>query len=210
MGLEDFGKFYGGFEFPFPKIAGRYEGKKLIICGDSHNVWDDLDRFGCKNQNNRGSVVKNDWQFMTINKLIEVFPGSVEHCYSNEAESLIAFVAARRREYRKEFSGPEHLHSCNRGIQWRWPWRGNGTSALGACLTAICLGYAEIVLAGVPLDNGSHNGEPPWRRCNFLAEVEAVKEQRTINVHWRNARDLVFDGKVKSLSGRTMEWFGEP
>lgn len=209
-GLDEFGKLYGGFETPFPKIAGQYKGKKLIVCGDAQCVWDDLERFGCKCAQDRGSVFKNGWQFMTINKMVEVFPGSIEHCYSNEAESLIAFVAARRREYRLEFSGPQHMHSCNRGVQWRWPWRGSGTSALGACLTSICLGYEETVLAGIPLDDSPHNGEPSWRSCKFSSEAESTKSGRTINHHWKAARDLVFDGKITSLSGRTKEWLGEP
>ena len=210
MELHKYAALYSGFDFKFPEIAGKYGGKKLIVCGDAQCVWDDLERFDCKCSLNRGSVFKNGFQFMTVNKLVEVFPGSIEHCYSNEAESLITFVAARRREYRLEFSGPEHLHSCNRGVKWRWPWRGSGTSALGACLTAICLGYDEIILAGCPLDDSPHNGEPNWRKCKFNTEVESIKEARTINHHWKAARDLMFDGKVKSLSGRTMEWLSGP
>ena len=207
MELDKYAALYNGFETKFPGIVGKYEGKKLIICGDAQCVWNDLESFGCKCAQNRGSVFKNGFHFMTVNKMVEVFPGNIEHCYSNEAESLITFVAARRREYRLEFTGPEHLHSCNRGVQWRWPWRGSGTSALGACLTAVCLGYDEIVLAGVPLDNSPHNGEPHWRTCEFeTRDAVGTKEQNTINHHWKAARDLVFDGKVKSLSGRTREW----
>jgi hypothetical protein len=211
MSLDDFGAIYGGFEFPFPKIAGTYNGKRLVICGDGHSVWNDLERFGCKSASGRGAVTRCGWQFMTVNKLVEVFPGSIEHAYSNEAESLIAFVSARRREYRLEFTGPEHLHSCSRPVKHRWPWRGSGTSALGACLTAIALGYEEIVLAGIPLDDGPHNGEPHWRKCQFNSrDAQGTKENKSINHHWKAARDLAFDGRIKSLSGRTREWLGEP
>lgn len=205
----DFASVYGELAFPLPSIAGKYEGRKLIICGDAACVWDDLERFDCRSALGRGAVEKTGWHFMTVNKLVEVFPGQIEHCYSNEAESLNTFMSARRREYRLEFSGPQNLHSCNRGVKWRWPWKGSGTSALGACLTGIALGYTEIVLAGVPLDNGPHNGEPPWRSCEFRTkDAYATKDGGTINHHWKLARDLIFNGKVKSLSGRTREWLG--
>lgn len=195
--------------FPLPRIAGKYEGKSVIICGDAACIWDDLEAFDCRCAQGRGSVFRNGFQFMTVNKLVELFPGSIEHAYSNEAESLNCFVAARRREYRKEFGGPQHTHSSNRGAMWRWPWNGAGTSALGACLTAIALGYREIVLAGIPLDNSAHNGEPKWRKCEF-ATRDAYASNGIINRHWKHARDMVFDGRIKSLSGRTREWLGEP
>lgn len=209
--LEEYSKLNCQPDIPLPKITGNYKGKKLVICGDAACVWDDLERFDCRSALDRGAVVRNGWQFMTINKLVETFPGQIEHCYSNEAESLLTFIAARRREYKLEFSGPQHLHSSNRGVRWRWPWRGGGTSALGACLTAVCLGYDEIVLAGIPLDESPHNGEPPWRKCRFKSQDAAgTKENKTINHHWKTARDLMFDGKITSLSGRTREWLGEP
>ena len=189
-----------------PSIAGRYKGKKLVICGDASCVWGDLERFGCKVSQGRGLVFKNGWHFMTVNKLVECFPGNIEHCYSNEGDRLKLFVEARRNEYRAEFSGPEHLHA-RRGVKWCWPWRGNGSSALGACLTSVHLGYDEIVLAGVPLDNSPHNGEPPWRRCTF--EQDCTTSGGGPHLAWKEAIKT-FGGKVKSLSGQTREWLGEP
>ncbi len=85
---------------------------------------------------------------------------------------------------------------------FRWPWTKHGTSGLGAILTALALGYEEIVLCGMPLDESGHNGEPPWRKCGFLNEVPDA------DPHWRLAIDLAFGGKVKSMSGRTKEWLG--
>lgn len=205
MGLSDVMSGYGGKSFPLPDIAGVYAGKSLVICGDAACVWNDLERFGCVSHVGRGSVCKPGWDFMSVNKLVETFPGNLEHAYSNEPHLLAHFLAARRQEYLREFEPPRHTHSCNKGAMWRWPWGGHGTSALGATLAGIGLGYEQIVLCGVPLDNGSHNGEPPWRKCRFEKEAEGAK-----NHYWKDAIARAFDGKVKSMSGRTMQWLGEP
>ena len=196
---EQFAPFVTDLNFPLPPIAGHYSGGKLIICGDGSGLWEDLTRFECRRMEGRGSVAKRGWQFMTLNKVIELFPGFVEHAYSNHPEDLLTFYAARRPEYKREFPQFTHMHSCFNGVTWLWPWNGLGTSALAACLTAVCLGYDEIVLAGIPMDNGPHNGEPPWRKCNF--------EQKDIEKHFRRAIEI-FGGKVKSLSGRTADWLG--
>lgn len=194
----------------FPNIRGAYKGKNLVICGDAACVWIDLELFGCRDNSDRGRVWKMGWHFMTINKLVEVFPGNIEHAYSNSGEFLDIFVKARRREYKREFVGPNHTHAAGRGSRHRWPWRGSGSSSLGACLSAIQMGYDRIVLAGIPLDDSAHNGEPHWRKCRFRNEVQDTKSHRTINHHWKLARDTVFEGKVTSLSGRTRDWLGPP
>ncbi len=208
MFLDDFLAEYGGRAFPFPNIAGRYEGKKLAVCGDAACVWDDLEALDCRVNHRRGCV-GGPYDFMTINKLVETFPGNIEHAYSNEFHLLEKFIAARRSEYRKEFDGPRNTHSCNRGAKWHWPLGGHATSGLGATLVGVGLGYDRIVLCGVPLNDGPHNGEPHWRKCTFTREA-ASSATGDVNAHWKRARDLAFRGKVKSMSGRTKEWLGSP
>lgn len=207
--LRDLMTGYGGFEFPLPEIAGKYAGKNLVVAGDAACVWDDLERFGCRDNAGRGAVRKAGWDFLTVNKLVETFPGNVEHCYSNEPQLLMKFIAARRNEYTREFSCALQTHSCNTGARWRWPWGGHGTSALGATLVGIGLGYEKIVLCGIPLDDGPHNGEPHWRKCGFRNEASGSKDDDR-NHHWRRAIDLAFGGKVRSMSGRTRAWLGSP
>lgn len=209
MALEDVFKGFGGHNFAFPKIAGAYQKKSIVVCADAACVWDDLERFGCVSRVGRGGVYKAGWDFMTINRMVQIFPGNIEHAYSNETDLLEAFVRGRRAEYRHEFERPRHLHSCDprssqRGV-WRWPWSGRGTSGLGGALVAVALGYNEVVLAGMPLDNSAHNGEPPWRKCRFDKEApEAVDH------NWKEAIRFAFSGRVTSLSGRTMTWLGAP
>lgn len=203
-GLGAFLAEYGGRAFPLPEIAGMYKGRNLVICGDAAGVWDDLERFGCRSDGGRGMVFKIGWDFLVINKVGETFPGPIEHWFSNSPALLKIFSQARRQEYAQEFTPPVHTHSCNEGAMWHWPFGAHGTSALGAALAGVGMGYESIVLCGVPLDNGPHNGEPPWRRTKF--EASEVPEG---DKHWKRFCE-VFKGKVFSMSGRTREWLGEP
>lgn len=185
----------------FPKIAGSYNHRSVVVCGDASCIWEDLERFGCRNGN---EVAKYGWDFMTVNRLVETFPGRIDHAFSNVAAVLNRFVAARRDEYEGEFGPPLATHSRTEGTDFVWPWNGGGTSGLGAILTCLVLGYRKVVLAGMPLNNGPHNGEPPWRTTRFTVEVEDK------DPYWKAAIDLAFEGRVKSLSGRTRDWLGEP
>ena len=208
MALEDFLREFGSTERQFPKIAGTYTGF-LVICGDAAGVWNDLELFGCRDENGQGKVSKNGWHFMTVNKMVEVFPGNIEHCYSNSPSCLQRFINARRDEYTSEFERPRHAHAISAGVEHVWPFSGHGTSGLGAALVAAALGYRRIVLCGIPLDDGPHNGEPPWRRTGFASSEAAGGVRTGRNVYWWKAKELAFEGKVRSMSGRTREWLGD-
>lgn len=206
MALDDVMTGFGAHQFPLPAIAGRFAGRRAVVCGDAACLWADLEAFGCADRSGRGSVRRDGWDFVVINRVAETFPGEIAHAYSNEPWLLDKFIAARRHEYSREFGGIGATHSCNKGAQWRWPWGGYGSSGLGAALVAIGLGYAPVVLAGMPLDDGPHNGEPPWRKCTF----QQGTDPKQVNSHWRRAMDLAFEGRVTSLSGRTRQWLGSP
>jgi hypothetical protein len=209
MGLREYLSEYGT-PYRLPEIAGTYgEFKGVVVCGDGHCIWDDLERFGCRSDRKRGGVAKEGWHFLTVNKMVEVFPGDVEHSYSNSASCLQRFLAARRDEYAIEFQKPKHSHSLNAPCDWIWPLGGHGTSGLGATLIAVALGYPKVVICGMPLDDGPHNGQPHWRKTSF-ASTEAAGGQRTDrNTHWWKAKTLAFDGRVRSMSGRTKDWLGD-
>ena len=209
MALRDLMTGYGGLAFQLPEIAGTYAGRSIVVCGDGACIWDDLEAFGCRSDRGQGRVEKDGWDFLTINKVVETFPGNIEHCYSNQPSLLRKFIDARRQEY-AEFVPPQNTHSCNEGAKWRWPWGGQGTSGLGATLVAVGLGYDRIVLCGLPLNDGHHNGEPHWRKTGFASREAAGTDTGGPNMHWKRARDHAFDGKVRSMSGRTREWLGAP
>lgn len=208
MAIKEFLAEYGASERDFPKIAGTYGGY-LVICGDAIGIWNDLEMFGCRDSTGCGKVSKTGWHFMTVNKMVEVFPGNIEHCYSNSPSCLRRFVAARRDEYAIEFDGPRHTHSLSQGCDHVWPFGGHGTSGLGAALVAVALGYQRIVLCGMPLDDGPHNGEPPWRKTAFASSEAAGGVRTGRNGHWWTAKQTAFEGKVRSMSGRTRDWLGD-
>lgn len=210
MGLKDLMTGYGGLAFPLPKIAGTYKGKNLIVCGDAQCLWLDLELFGARDDSRMGQVRKDGWDIMVVNKAGECFPGWIHHWYSNLPRVIHSAIAARRDDYAIEFSKIWITHSCNAGADHRWPWGGHGTSGLGAVLVGIGLGYDRIVLCGLPLDDGPHNGEPHWRKTKFAASEAAGSKTNDKNVHWKRAIDSAFEGKVKSMSGRTREWLGGP
>lgn len=197
--MREFLEKYGISIASFPKIAGQFKGG-CVICADAACIWDDLERFGCRDGNR---VWKDNWDFLTVNRLVEVFPGRIDHAYSNSGAVLNRFIASRRQEYINEFPVIA-THSRDTETNWKWPWNGGGTSGLGAVLTALALGYDQIVLCGMPLDDGPHNGEPPWRKTCFTGEAPDD------DIHWRRAAEFAFQGKVKSMSGRTRKWLGEP
>lgn len=190
-----------------PGIAGSYKGGNVVICGDGECLWRDLETFGCRDEGDGGKVAKPGWDFMCVNMAGSKFPGVVEHWYSNAGYLVERFLSVRRQEYPRSFS-VNHLHALDGFTQeWPsahvWPWTGHGTSGCGACLTAMALGYDRAVLCGIPLDNRPHNGEPPWRKTNFVNEVRGDRK------HWLNlARH--FAGRITSMSGQTRKWFGDP
>lgn len=176
---------------------GRYEGKKIIVAGGGACVWDDLQRLGYRSDHPQ-------WHVMAINDLIMHFPGPMEHAYSNDYKMLPKWIAARRPNYVRLY-GPPHAHSTGpHGT--RWPWPGHGTSALNAVYTALALGYRRVVLCGVPLDNGPHYWQAPWEECNFTREV-GIKTNGDM-MYWQNAKEKIFKGHVKSMSGRTRDLLG--
>lgn len=96
-----------------------------------------------------------------------------------------------------------HAQKSMPGVDTTWDVQNvGGTSGLFAPLVGLMLGYNEIVLAGVPMDNGGHYFDPPW--------VPTDNVDKAVTQVWRWARDNVFAGRVKSLSGNTMNWLGAP
>ncbi len=89
------------------------------------------------------------------------------------------------------------------GVNAYWPGAEVGaTSGCFGALVGLMLGYTEIVLAGIPMDNGGHFFDPPWYTTDM--------EDKTVHRQWGWARDNVFKGRVTSLSGYTRKWLGAP
>ena len=127
---------------------------KLIIAGSGRCVWDDLSHF----QKRRTKEFTDD--VMCINDMIMFFPGDITHCVSCDAPMLPKWWAARRPPYKSRYSKRPRFHTVNNeqgvpGVE-KWHFAGGGTSGLLACHIAIELGYDEIILCGIPIDNQIH------------------------------------------------------
>ncbi len=71
----------------------------------------------------------------------------------------------------------------------------SGSSALLGTLACVKLGYERIILCGCPLENEERGGK--------------IKEYENYRKGWQKHLDL-YVGKVKSMSGWTMQFLGPP
>jgi len=184
-----------------PNMVGRFAGRRCMIAGGARCVWADMAALGV-----RGGADNGGWDVMCVNDIVMHYPGRVRHFYSNDHYWMPRWLAARRELLTKRYGGVDHTHSCGEGGQSTWPWPGHGSSALGAVYTALAMGYAPVVLVGVPLDNQPHYFHPDWELTNFQREVGA-KESGDM-MYWSDANRKLFRGRVRSMSGRTRELLG--
>lgn len=191
---------FGLSDMAMPEIADSYDGLCFIIAS-AGCVWDDMEKAGlAKNEDNTFDV-------MAVNDMIPYYPGKIEHAYSNNHKYIGKWIEARRDQFVTRWDVPKHTHSNKHGGKWTWPWPGHGTSSLNAVYTAIALGYTDIRLCGVPLDNSNHFFEPHWMKTNF---EQICHEREGKMKYWHNARDRIFEGRVTSYSGRTRDILGRP
>lgn len=171
---------------PMPSVAGCYEGTLKII-GGAASVWDDANRAPAGD-------------FMAVNDIGMYFP-IIQHWYSNHANQLHGWNDVRAFHFPK----CESLHSVMppkdhaEGVT-KWDVPSYGSSGLVAAMVGMGLGYEKVILCGVPLSNGAHFTDP--RPSNFVNEAPDDR------IEW--LRDNVFDGRVKSMSGRSGEILGFP
>lgn len=180
-------------------LLDRFSGRLLVV-GSARCVWDDLKTLGFS----VGALPRTD--VMCVNDIVMHFPGTVKHFFSNDTKTIPKWIAARRRLLSKPYGFPQYVHTCRKGNACNWPWPGHGTSALGAVYTGLALGYAPVVLCGIPLDDTGHYFDPPWIGSNFVREV-GVKGSGRMK-YWEDANDRVFDGRVHAVSGRLVDVLG--
>lgn len=177
-----------------------YNNKRILVCGSGRCVWADMEHFLPEI---RGGGI----HIMAVNDVGMHIPFRVHHWFSNSPDELLRWVNARRPQY--EHGSITHaLKTARRkkDPKYLWPWKGHGTSSLNATYTAVRLGYKEIILCGVPLDDSGHYFDPHWVSTNFDNEVPL---KNGLLKWWKDSMEY-FDGNVKSMSGRTRELLGAP
>src|SRR4029079_4096236 len=102
---------------------------------------------------------------MTVNDIGMYWPGYIRHWYSNDIDKLVHWSAGRRDHHVQAHGKGWRLHSCFARSHLpqvnHWPFPGQGSSGLVASFVALALGYDNVTVAGVPLDNTGHFFDPP-------------------------------------------------
>lgn len=159
-------------------------------------MWDDYARFKASTLD-KGEV-------MAINDIGQYLHEPLRHWVSLHPEFFPGWRFFRERHlYSAGYSLDCHAQKTVAGVTVTWHIENiGGSSGLFGAYLGLMMGYEEIVLAGIPMDNTQHFFDPPWYGHDL--------GDRANELVWRDARDTIFAGRVTSLSGRTREWLGEP
>lgn len=177
-----------------PRLLGTRQGS-LLILGGGRQVWDD---YGQVRPSWTGTVA-------AVNDVGQHLHDRLAHWMTLHPEYLPGWRAYRCGHCYGEGVPPQcHAPRSGPGVDCVWPLGQAGeTSGLFACFVGLMLGYERILLAGIPATDEVHYFDPPWQRgSGYDAAI-------TFGV-WTWARDHVFAGRVRSLSGKTRDWLGEP
>ncbi len=183
-----------------PRCAGNFSGTAVVM-GCGRTIWDDLARI--KDLDRIGVIA--------INNMILHYKGRVHHGVSMHPEEPNLW-----RSLRPYYQG-EESHVTTHGYRKHekmglsecdYVWgniegAGGGTSGILAVMIGLALGYDEIILAGVPLDNDGHFYDPPSLKLNIF-------NSDFLKMEWTNTANNYFQGRVKSMSGWTREFLGAP
>ena len=175
-----------------PSCLGSCAGP-LLILGGGRSVWEDFDRV-------------RPWkgEIMAVNDIGAFLHERVRHWVTLHPEYFPGWRTYRQKHlYGQGIPATCHSHKSREGVDKVWPVENvGGTSGLFAVFIGLMLGYSEIVLGGVPMTDDGHFFDAPWYRSDF--------QDKAISFVWRQARDNIFAGRVKSLSGNTRDWLGAP
>ena len=184
----------------FPDCRGS---GPLLIVGCGRCVHEDLDGFPV----DKHSV-------MAINDIGCHLHAKIDHWYSNHAAHLPLWRQMRyaRHRYKPHDPKPPKMHSASdhavHGVLY-WPVPNSAGSGLAAAYVGLAMGYSPIVLAAMPMDACGHYFDPPIGHSMQRVRLSSFDGQK-YEKFWRRANEMIFKGRVKSLSGNTRHWLGAP
>jgi hypothetical protein len=182
-------------------ISGKYElsciGTKagaVTVIGGARCVWDDLSRL---NMRERGDI-------MVVNDIGMYLDWPIDHWVSLHKIDLRNWLRLRR-SHSMAFGAHFEAHSqeSHDGITNAWyldnpmPYSG-----MFAVQVALALGYERITLCGIPQDGQANFFTPPWVEKTHDDSNEIIKQMADKNDEFKRC--------VRSMSGGTREWWGEP
>jgi len=180
-------------------------------------VWDDIRefyRFFDMEFDFRSPSQEPPAPVFAVNDIGAFFKARVEHLVSIHEEQLFPVLCLRRPNGCNCSHTTTHTLKPQRvasrppwytpaDIRWRFTQGVGGTSAMVAGQVALAIGYDRVVLAGVPLDGAAHFFYPRWGTLPYF-------DSDTQSHEWHSMMRHRLQGRVRSMSGRTAEWLGQP
>lgn len=179
-------------------VAGVQSGK-IAICGSARCLWDDMERL-------RWSEWSGAW--MAVKQAGLYLPVEFAHWAGGHVERWQWYrpLAKGARRAQNHDGSDRWISDCRARVHapaaapmvdhvWGGPL--GGTSGLFATRVALALGYEEVVLCGIPMDGSGRFYDPPWKQGGNLGTM----------AEWERFAP-VFNGRVRSMSGRTRELLG--
>ena len=170
-----------------PPLAENFNGA-CIVTGSADCLWEDLEK---------AKVGLDKYDIMCVNHSAIAVSDKITHIASLEYRYMIGFYNLATVNTK----GHIYTHSSTHGDGVGWLWNmcmGGGGSGLFATFLALVLGYDKVILAGMPMTNTPKFCQDPRVRFDRYGATSQTNA-------WTDARDLVFDGRVKSMSGQTKE-----
>ena len=178
-----------------PDVAGTFSGSLLIV-GTSRYVLQDIERYWGPHGWNHPLH-----DIMAVSQ-IGCFLPKMRHWYTAHHEQWPVWKQMRTgdRVYCPLDSIMFHANAEYPGaVRWSIEGAWACVSGMQAAVIGCELGYSQVILAGIPSDNTGH-----FYPCHDFEAGNGM-----FHNHWDRLAHF-FAGRVKSLSGKTREMFGEP
>lgn len=178
-----------------PPIANNFPGFRLYVCGSGRSLWADIAAAGLPSRDERTHI-------MCVNFAGAHVPFAFHHWVSLHGRQLAHWFRLRREMYAEDGHIWLHSDAPHDLVEFAWTIENpGGCSGLFAAQIGLAMGYDSVMLCGIPEDNDGHFYDAPGSRGSYSNEgAEPI---------WAWARDHVFRGRVKSLSGRTRAWLAQ-
>jgi hypothetical protein len=181
-----------------PLLSDKFSGR-LVILGSGRCLWDDLENLG-----DFGGDV------MGINFSGLFYPGRLDHWASLHPNIIFEHAIPLKQLFTPQNRSTHiyrHRPSWVQGpadCVWDIDDARTGSSGLFAVLISLVMGYEKIVLAGIPMDGSGHFYGPSGGHGVGMQHHTMLKYW---GPHLENIRK---SNRVRSMSGKTRGWFGEP
>lgn len=178
----------------------------LLILGGGRCVWGDYEKarifFDLTGYNN------GSYEIMCVNDIATQFKAEPIHHAVSLHKGILSAVMPMRKEKAMFERVLRHSNADASNVDVNWAISNvGGTSGLFAVKIALVMGYMKIILCGIPMDCSGHYFDPVDSELNQAAQFK----DKSVLSPWRDAAQVdEFRERVRSMSGRTAGFLGEP